>query len=115
MEAIRALQRAGINVVMLTDDNVRTAEAVARAVGISQVVADVLPDQKADAVKRLQATGERVAMAGDGINDAPVLAAADVGVAMGTGTAVGRGKRCRDIGPRGFTRDHAGVGSAAPR
>jgi len=87
-EAMKALHADGIRVVMLTGDNKTTADAVARAVGIDRVEADVLPDQKAAAVRNLQAGGERVAMAGDGINDAPALARADVGIAMGTGTDV---------------------------
>jgi Cu+-exporting ATPase len=89
VDAVRALRRAGIRLVMLTGDNRRTAEAVAQRVGgIDEVIADVLPEQKQAKVEQLRREGRRVAMAGDGINDAPALAAADVGIAMGTGTDV---------------------------
>jgi Cu+-exporting ATPase len=87
-DAIRALHADGIRIVMLTGDSRTTAQAVARKLSIDDVVAEVLPDQKADAVKRLQSEGRVVAMAGDGINDAPALASAQVGIAMGTGTDV---------------------------
>jgi Cu+-exporting ATPase len=87
-EALKALHDAGIKVVMLTGDNKTTANAVAKKLGIDRVEAEVLPDQKTEIVKRLQAEGHIVAMAGDGINDAPALAQAHVGIAMGTGTDV---------------------------
>src|SRR5260370_199290 len=87
-EAIRSLHQEGIRVVMVTGDSRRTAESVARTLGIDEVEAEVLPDRKAELIKRLQHEGRIVAMAGDGINDAPALAQAQVGIAMGTGTDV---------------------------
>jgi Cu+-exporting ATPase len=87
-EAIQQLHAEGIRIVMLTGDNKVTAEAVARKLDLDEVVAEVLPDQKVEAVKKFQQGGHIIAMAGDGINDAPALAQAQVGIAMGTGTDV---------------------------
>ncbi len=87
-EAIRLLHAAGVRIVMLTGDSRSTAEAVARKLGIDDVEAEVLPDRKREIIRRLKANGLRVAMAGDGVNDAPALAEANVGIAMGTGTDV---------------------------
>jgi Cu+-exporting ATPase len=87
-EAVRALQAEGLKVVMLTGDSRVTAQAVARTLGLDEVIAEVLPEQKAEVVRTLQGQGHIVAMAGDGVNDAPALAQAHVGIAMGTGTDV---------------------------
>ncbi|WP_252501635.1 heavy metal translocating P-type ATPase [Sporosarcina sp. Marseille-Q4943] len=87
-EAIRRMQELGLDVIMLTGDNQHTAEAIGRQVGLTHIIAEVLPDQKSDKIQQLQAEGKKVAMVGDGINDAPALAMADIGMAVGTGTDI---------------------------
>ena len=87
-ETVAKLQAAGLDVVMLTGDNEQTAKAIAKQVGITTVISDVLPDQKSRVIKDLQAQGKKVAMVGDGINDAPALAVADIGIAIGSGADI---------------------------
>src|SRR5699024_5153203 len=87
-EAISRMHQLGLDGIMLTGDNERTADAIAKLVEIDRVIAEVFPDQKSEQFEQLQATGKKVAMVGDGINDAPALAMADIGMAVGTGTDI---------------------------
>jgi Cu+-exporting ATPase len=89
-EALSALRGDGVNLVMLTGDNPRTAKAIASELGIGQVIAEVLPADKADVIRTMQQEGQVVAMVGDGVNDAPALATADIGIAIGSGSDVAR-------------------------
>ena len=114
-EALKALAAEGIRVVMLTGDNRTTAQAVAKRLGIKEVEAEVLPDQKSAVIEKLRGEGRVVAMAGDGVNDAPALAAAEVGIAMGTGIGCGDRERRRHPAQGRPHRHRQGARRCRPR